>query len=311
MRSPEAPRPAPPSADAAPADLTPLEADPPWDAACIADAIQSPEPECTKDTALGAGTEFTVGSSSIRLELYQGAAAARLTTPDARIELYRALPPERYPAGLVLRSERTTARFTRALNADGTAGLTLQSSPAESDFPGAPQDSTAPAEQADGTSFVQSDQSLSPPAEDQSTPDAAAAASIPLEQPAPPRSEQPRLTLLGRVGTVPRFRTSPRGTRIAEFLLAVHENRNQTSWHPIVVFGERAERIENMIAKGQMLEIIGYVHQRERHGRDGSTRRVEEIYATVIRQTHQPDPVQKPEEERAQHPEETSPEAPR
>jgi single-strand DNA-binding protein len=106
-------------------------------------------------------------------------------------------------------------------------------------------------------------------------------ASLPL--PDSPQERQSRVTLFGRVGAGPRFRTTPKGRLVASFPLAVRESEEQTTWHTIVAFDKRAEQVRESLAKGQALEVIGYLHQRERQLRDGRTKRIEQIYAVAIR----------------------------
>ena len=59
-----------------------------------------------------------------------------------------------------------------------------------------------------------------------------------------------------------------------------------TTWERIVAFNERATRLqgEQGPKKGQYVEIIGYRHERQEQGRDGRVRRIQEIYAVVIKQ---------------------------
>jgi Single-strand binding protein family len=133
--------------------------------------------------------------------------------------------------------------------------------------------SVAPATQEEVPSRSGRDESLdartSPPAENQK------------EQKDEP---QPRVTLFGRLGYAPRFRTTPKGTLVASFAVAMHEE-NRTTWHNVRLFGEKAAKLqEKGYAKGDELEVIGYLHTRERtNSKTGETTPVEEIYAAVVR----------------------------
>jgi hypothetical protein len=128
------------------------------------------------------------------------------------------------------------------------------------------------------------------------------AAPAPMEAPAPvpspaPAADQadraatadaepaprPRVTLRGRVGALPAFRTTPNGVLIARFPLAVPGEDKRTTWHQVLAFKQRAERVRESVQRGDAVEVIGYTHEREQRRRDGSVRTVEEIYAVVIK----------------------------
>ena len=97
--------------------------------------------------------------------------------------------------------------------------------------------------------------------------------------------EQERVHLAGRVGQTPRLRTTPKGTLVAQFPLGVKAEADieQTTWHTIIAFQKRAEQVRDSLTKGDPVEVIGYVHERAIPRRDGTTRTVQEIYATVIK----------------------------
>lgn len=104
-------------------------------------------------------------------------------------------------------------------------------------------------------------------------------------QPEQPKSAEspPRQTIVGRVGAEPRTRTTPKGTLVLKFPLAEHVAEDKTIWHTILAFGARAEKLKESVKRGDAVEVIGYLHQREVKGRDGNTRTVEEIYATAVK----------------------------
>jgi single-strand DNA-binding protein len=97
--------------------------------------------------------------------------------------------------------------------------------------------------------------------------------------------ERERVHLAGRVGQTPRLRTTPKGTLVAQFPLGVKAEADieQTTWHTIIAFQKRAEQVRDTLTKGDPVEVIGYVHERAILRRDGSSRTVQEIYATVIK----------------------------
>jgi len=108
-----------------------------------------------------------------------------------------------------------------------------------------------------------------------------------VREPAEADGQHERVTIRGRVGRTPRFRTTQgRRLLIGQFPLAQHSAEGETTWHTVLVFGERAQRLqEKPIEKGQEIEIVGYPHDRERRTRDGLPRQVTELYATAIRRT--------------------------
>src|SRR5205823_3388519 len=97
------------------------------------------------------------------------------------------------------------------------------------------------------------------------------------------QEDKRRVTLCGRVGAVPAFRTTPKGVLIGKFPLAVRDEEEQTHWHTILTFNERTRKLqEAQLAKGQAVEVTGYVHEREQRTKTG-TKMVEEIYGVVIK----------------------------
>ena len=95
--------------------------------------------------------------------------------------------------------------------------------------------------------------------------------------------EQERVTLAGRLGQDPRLRTTPNGTLIAQFPLGVKDetDRTKTTWHQVLAFQQRAEQVRDRLKKGDVVEVIGYRHERTIPRRNGP-RTVAQIYATVV-----------------------------
>jgi hypothetical protein len=138
----------------------------------------------------------------------------------------------------------------------------------------------------DGIVSLRISASEAPPAP---PPTEAAAAAQPVAEPAPDDTtdttleKQERVTISGRVGTLPAFRTTPRGTRVAQFKIAEHPDTEATTWHTILAFSQRAEQLERKpLQKGQAVEVIGFPHYRE-VTTNGVKKTVEEIYATAIK----------------------------
>src|SRR5579859_4458502 len=96
---------------------------------------------------------------------------------------------------------------------------------------------------------------------------------LPPEGTAPEHGENRKVTVRGRIGQAPQFRTLPeKETLVGNFSLAEHpepQDPQVTVWHTIVVFGDRAQQVEERFARGdlkvgQEVAVVGYVHRRER-----------------------------------------------
>ena len=100
-----------------------------------------------------------------------------------------------------------------------------------------------------------------------------------------PWSQSLRLRLLtGRLGQNPTVRTTPKGVLVARFPLGVKDEAdlNRTAWETVIAFRRLAEQARDTLTKGDAVEVIGYLHERQILGRDGP-RTIHEIYATVLK----------------------------
>jgi hypothetical protein len=102
-----------------------------------------------------------------------------------------------------------------------------------------------------------------------------------------PTPEQERVRLHGRLGAAPRFRTTPKGVRIGSFPLAVRDDDNTTTWYRVLAFNSARRPLADTLAaltlaKGAAAEVIGYRHDGERRGRDGTTHTEPQVYAVAI-----------------------------
>lgn len=98
-----------------------------------------------------------------------------------------------------------------------------------------------------------------------------------------PESQAERLSFRGRAGTDLSFRTTRNGRAIGRFPLAVRDEAGDTAWHNVVVFGERAERLREVVRRGEVIEVVGYLHERTARARGGQPRVIQELYAAVVR----------------------------
>ncbi|MCC6236795.1 MAG: single-stranded DNA-binding protein [Dehalococcoidia bacterium] len=92
-----------------------------------------------------------------------------------------------------------------------------------------------------------------------------------------------RLQIRGRAGAAPAFGSTRRGAAVARFPLAVHDQTGTTTWHTVVAFGDRAERLRGAVGRGDALEVVGYFHERAVRARGGRPRQVRELYAAAVR----------------------------
>jgi hypothetical protein len=100
-----------------------------------------------------------------------------------------------------------------------------------------------------------------------------------------PQDERERVTLRGRVGRAPTFRTTAkRGVLIGSFPLGTHPDLETTVWHTILMFDNRARMLqEKNLASGEEIEVVGFPHRREIQTAAGENKTITEIYATAIR----------------------------
>lgn len=287
----------------------------------LANALGSP-PESTRDVGWGEGRSYPVGpdpDSSSRLEVFPASGVVRITASDAQITLFHQPPPTIAGDQVSFEQERAQGGMALRLTRDGRLRLDLipaapdravDDNPAADDTPlpapnavaasananaieppatnrseTAETDPNSPVDDATGptipphpqtTSIGDSGGDLGPLSAPSETVESAVDGTVAPEKPQ-------RLTLTGRLGRVPSFRTTRNGTLIASFPLAVRDEAGETTWHTILAFGERAEHLREGLAKGQHLEVIGYLHQRERTTRSGETRIIDEVYATVVK----------------------------
>jgi hypothetical protein len=97
-----------------------------------------------------------------------------------------------------------------------------------------------------------------------------------------PSTEQVRLNLTGRVGADPSFRTTPKGTLVGRFPLAIHNPDNTTNWEQVLTFNARAEKLKDTLHKGDAVQVVGYMHERKGKGRDGQPKTIRELYAVTV-----------------------------
>ncbi len=103
------------------------------------------------------------------------------------------------------------------------------------------------------------------------------------ETPKPEQKEakNDRVTLTGRVGIDPKVEETRNGKKILKVPVGVREG-DQTKWHNIMFFGEKAEAMAGKVEKGKLVTVIGYKHQQEHTMRSGEKKTTEVIFGSVI-----------------------------
>jgi hypothetical protein len=223
------------------------------------------EPRTMRDIAHGEGEALDVGDTV--LEVYRDAGFARVTTPDARIELYRvpsySLSDERvvFEHGenddrtrLLVRNDGKVS-FYPVLKATGSS-RTLETAPSGH------QDSPAGQVTSETTTGRSNDSEGDKSGE--------------VEQ----------VQLQGRLGRDPWFSTSGE-QQVGGFPLAVNNDEGQTTWHKVVVFDDTARQLhedhgKGTIRKGRLVDVTGQTVIREEPTARGGVKKSPEFHATAV-----------------------------
>jgi single-strand DNA-binding protein len=100
-----------------------------------------------------------------------------------------------------------------------------------------------------------------------------------------------KVTLIGNLGADPEIRTTPHGSKVAQFSLATGrqwtsasgEKQEKTEWHKCVAWNAKgrgtglADIIERYVKKGDKLYVEGEIQYRQYEDKDKQTRYVTEI----------------------------------
>jgi hypothetical protein len=237
-----------------------------FDAAKASEALGT-EPSAIRDVAHGDGHAMSIADTT--LEVYQDAGVARVTTPDARIELFRVPTYHITTERVVFQQGEPKTRTRLLVRSDGRVWF----------YPGlrAPE-SARTGETASSDEVVSrspSEPSMSPTAR----PDDVPAAD-------PEQKEPEQLQVSGRLGRDPWFGT--RGEELAAgFPLAVNDDQGKTTWHRVLVFGEVAEQVRiglqtGQIKKGRLVQLSGIQVVRSEQTAKGGARTATEFHASSV-----------------------------
>lgn len=103
--------------------------------------------------------------------------------------------------------------------------------------------------------------------------------------------ENVRVNLKGRLGAEPYYKTTTQQKLVARFPLAVPnpEDTQKPIWETILAFGKTVQQMQqDNIHKGQNVTVVGYKHERDQKLAGGKTKKVQEVYAVIVK------PVDKP-----------------
>jgi hypothetical protein len=232
-----------------------------WNPDAVGYALAS-EPKQRMSRAYGPGYEFAIGDPADRdadLSYYPQGRAVHYVTPEAAISLYRVDEPQILENGVVFDSRGEGFHNTLIVSHNGEAIFSnrLGNGPFE------------------------------PIEKTQATPEAPVETPQ-IEQPVSSNTKeetekQPRINVVGRAGRDPRVNKTKSGVLIAKFPLAEHvkddEGNENTNWHNVVAFRERAQAVSETVKKGETYRVVGYVHEKEKP--DGKIER--EIVAVSVK----------------------------
>ncbi|MCY4654552.1 MAG: single-stranded DNA-binding protein [Dehalococcoidia bacterium] len=100
-----------------------------------------------------------------------------------------------------------------------------------------------------------------------------------------------KITIIGNLGTDPEMRYMPSGDGVTSFSVATNrryrtrdgEQRDETEWFRINVWGRDAENCNQYLEKGRLVYVEGTLSSRPWTTQDGTLRAGNEVRATTIR----------------------------
>ncbi|MGQ0718242.1 MAG: single-stranded DNA-binding protein [Pseudonocardiales bacterium] len=205
-----------------------------------------------RDVAHGDGHALPLAEGKAVLEVYPAAAVTRVTTPNARVELFRVPTYSLDDGRIVFEHNESTDGSRLVVTGDGNVSL----------YPTVLRTTNRRLPTVENTTA----ESLTTPAEAERS----------------EAGEPEPVTLTGRLGRDPWFSMQDE-TPTAGFPLAVNEP-GKTTWHQVVVFEEAAEQLhdDRQIKKGRLVEVTGREIVSEEPTAAGGTRKTRKIHASTI-----------------------------
>ena len=98
-----------------------------------------------------------------------------------------------------------------------------------------------------------------------------------------------RVVLIGRITRDPETKTTPSGTKVAEFSIAVDKRGKDegANFFRVKAWGNQAEYVGNYLSKGRLVAIDGRLEQRT-YEKDGQKREVIEVVAESVQGLDRP-----------------------
>lgn len=99
-----------------------------------------------------------------------------------------------------------------------------------------------------------------------------------------------KVILVGNLGRDPELKSTPSGAKVLEVSIATterftdrnNEQQEQTDWHRIVMWNQKAEYIARNTRKGSSLYVEGRLRYRKYTAQDGTERFITEILADNV-----------------------------
>lgn len=100
-----------------------------------------------------------------------------------------------------------------------------------------------------------------------------------------------KIIVVGNLGRDPEMRYTPNGQAVTSFSVATNhryntsegEQRDETEWFSVSVFGRQADACNQYLSKGQKVYVDGRIRSRSYQAQSGETRFVMEIRADQVR----------------------------
>lgn len=102
-----------------------------------------------------------------------------------------------------------------------------------------------------------------------------------------------RVVLVGRLTRDPEQKTTPNGTSVCDFSIAVdrrvkQEGGQDADFFRVTAWGKTAEFVGRYLAKGRLVAVDGRLQQRKYTAQDGTTREVVEVIAENVQGLDRP-----------------------
>jgi single-strand DNA-binding protein len=99
-----------------------------------------------------------------------------------------------------------------------------------------------------------------------------------------------KVILVGNLGSDPEMRYTPNGKAVTSFNMATNrryttsagENKEETDWFRVSVWGKQAEQCNQFLSKGKQVYVEGRLHARSWEGQDGQMRTSLEVTAERV-----------------------------